>query len=251
MIKTPPPVDIAVLAICFNESFMLPYFIRHYKRFSKKIIVYDNCSTDQSVQIMKENGVHVESFGSNQQTRDDIMLNIKNHAWKILKGKADWAIVVDIDEFVHHPNLLELLKNAKDNGVTVMQPAGYNMFCDKMPVGAGQLYQEVRLGVADAKYNKICVLNLNLLENINYGPGCHQANPMTRQRLKIYTEANLRLLHFNYLTLEYHLQRYKERGQRLSQINRRNQWGTEYLLPAKTLEANYKNLRKKARPILT
>jgi glycosyltransferase involved in cell wall biosynthesis len=40
-------------AICWNEEVMLPYYLKHYEKFCEKIIIYDNMSTDNSRNIIK------------------------------------------------------------------------------------------------------------------------------------------------------------------------------------------------------
>ena len=46
------------------------------------IIVYDNESTDRSVQIALENNCKVISYSTNNQLSDSKYLEIKNNCWK-------------------------------------------------------------------------------------------------------------------------------------------------------------------------
>ncbi len=42
-------MKIDVFTTCYNEQIILPYFLKHYKKFANNITVYDNMSTDNSV----------------------------------------------------------------------------------------------------------------------------------------------------------------------------------------------------------
>ena len=76
-------MNIKVIAICFNEEKILPYFLAHYERFADQIIVYDNCSTDQSPQIIKSHPkATLVNYKTNGKLDDKTYLKIKNHAWK-------------------------------------------------------------------------------------------------------------------------------------------------------------------------
>src|ERR1019366_3564411 len=94
-------MKINLTTICWNEEYMLPHFLEHY--FSQgvdHITVYDNESTDKSIDICKKYGDKVTTiqYNSNNQIRDDIYLEIKNEAWK--KNITNWNIVVDVDELI-------------------------------------------------------------------------------------------------------------------------------------------------------
>jgi glycosyltransferase involved in cell wall biosynthesis len=93
-------MDINVFLLCFNESILLPHSIKHYKKYlpSCKITIYDNESTDNSVEIAKELGCNIMSFSSNNSLNEYIQTSIKNNYWKsIEKG---WIIMADMDELL-------------------------------------------------------------------------------------------------------------------------------------------------------
>jgi len=50
-------MTIDVFTTCYNEEIILPYFIRHYKQFARNITIYDNMSTDNSINIIEESEI--------------------------------------------------------------------------------------------------------------------------------------------------------------------------------------------------
>jgi hypothetical protein len=235
---------IAVYSLCYNEEFMLPYFLRHY-RFASSITIFDNKSTDSSTQIMKRSGVTIKQFNTNDEVRDDIMLYVKNNFWKSSRRRDDWVIVVDIDEFVVHPNLEWLLSHTS---ATILRPFGYCMLCKEMPTPEISLTTTVRTGVPDPQYSKPCIFRPDCIAEMNFKVGAHNADP---QGLVLVEEMpELKLLHYNYLTLDYHLARCKQRSKRLSKLNVVNGWGKEYLLSTQELTNRYRMLEAEAKVVV-
>lgn len=225
---------------------MLPYFLRHYKRLTDSITIWDNGSTDRSVEIMKANGVKVRYYESGDEIRDDIMMQVKNQCWKSSRYRDDWVIVVDIDEFVYKSDLASFLSNTNQ---TVLRPFGYCMLCRTMPRPHDNLPEVVKWGVADKQYNKACLFRPDCVGEINFTVGAHEANPVGPKVLEG-QDVGLKLLHYNYLTLEYHLARYKERGARLSRNNIAQSWGTVYLRSPEELTAKYRELEAEAQLVV-
>ncbi len=216
-------MKINVYTICYNEEVMLPYFFAHYKTLADSITVYDNTSTDRSASIARDNGATVLTFDTGGRTRDDVMLDIKESCWRGVE--SDWVMVVDVDEFLYHENLLSFLLESKQAGYTAINPQGYQMIGRKMPRPGLQIYQQLRTGMADSRYSKLCCFDPKEITSIGYSVGCHLANPQGR----VVKRSGPKLLHYNHLTLEWHLRRSRERGDRLSDLNLSQGWGINYL----------------------
>ena len=55
---------IYVYVVCYNEEFMLPFFLKHYE-YATKIFIYDNCSNDNTIDIInKSNKCEVIMYSS-------------------------------------------------------------------------------------------------------------------------------------------------------------------------------------------
>lgn len=162
-------VTIETFAVCYNEEKILPYFLRHYLQYGT-VTLFDNQSTDNSVEIAKQQGVTIFEFGSDNEFREDILTNLRNTCWK--DSRADWVMVVDVDEFIYHPNLVTRLENIKG---TVILPRMFNMFSDTFPTTNGQIYDEVKWGI---EFNaKMSLFRPSEIKEMNYEHGCHFAHP--------------------------------------------------------------------------
>ena len=226
-IKNTIYMKIEVYAICYNEEVRLPYFLRHYSQFAD-IIVYDNQSTDRSLNIMRGKA-KVISYDTNNKLRDDVFLEIKNNCWK--GSKADWVIVCDIDELVYHP-LIELILLKSE--ATIFQPKLFNMFSEKLPTTKGQIYEEIQYGTEDDR-PKMLVFRPDQIKEINFLPGCHEANPTGN----IVLSKELITLHYQFLSRQFTIDRYKEFSKRLSVINRENGWSFHYDFKKKEINNLY------------
>jgi glycosyltransferase involved in cell wall biosynthesis len=108
-------MKIDVFTTCYNEQIILPYFLKHYKKFANNITVYDNMSTDNSVKIMNEYGVNVIQFDTNGKFEESVLMNIRNNCWK--NSDADWVIVCDTDELIYHEDIINYLSNTNSTHI--------------------------------------------------------------------------------------------------------------------------------------
>ena len=196
-----------VYAICYNEEFMLPLFISHYKAMGANITIYDNLSTDNSKEIIINSGCTYIPYDSGGQIRDDLYLDIKNNCWK--KSTAEWVAIVDIDEFI------ELQPSLKLDKSTMVRTKGYDM------IGA----PPSRNGVPNNMYSKYCMFRPKQIREINYRAGCHTCSPVGNIFV---SEETANLLHYKYISKEYVFNRHTVYESRLSDINKRFSWGIEY-----------------------
>lgn len=214
-------MKINVYAICYNEEKLLPYFLRHYSSFCDEITIFDNYSTDSSVKIMAQSPkTNMIKYATDNEIRDDIYLDIKNNCWK--GADADWVIICDIDEFVYHPDIRNIL--AQMDHITAITPDWFNMFSANFPITKGQIYEEVNLGMSGGA--KLNIFRPYELTEINYDPGCHACHPQGNVMLSQWT--GIKTLHYRYLSKEFILQRNASYYARLSQQNKDNGWGFHY-----------------------
>lgn len=226
--------------ITWNRADCIHMTVNHYLKLGK-VIVHDNFSTDNTREICESLGAEVRLFGVAGVLDDGEYLKVKNEVWK--SSKADWVIIVDDDEILWHPSIIQELQYAKDSGATIVRPQGLSMFSKTMPIDD---WTEVMTGYKDDKYSKLCCFNPQVIEEINYVYGCHEAHPKGRIRCvdKLY------LLHYMGVGgVERMIDRhalYEPRRQQ-SRVNMRWALGTEYGFTAESKREWYEKQLAKSR----
>lgn len=228
---------IDVYTLCYNEERFIPYFLRHYGSFVRNIYVYDNFSTDRSVDILRENPkVTVNTNGwSRGKTDEQFHTNLKNSCYK--GSDADWVIVVDMDELVYHFSLEWLLREYKRAGVTLPHTFGYQMVSKRFPTTKDQIYDEIRMGVPDDLYSKPAIFNPSI--NIQYSAGAHYCDPLGP--VKYSAQGEIKLLHYKSLGWEYLLERNTMGKGRVlaSPESIAHGWGSHYLVGEQRMRAEF------------
>ncbi len=211
-------------SVCWNEEKILPFVFSHYDDIVDHYYVWDNGSTDNTLSILKANPkVTICNFETENKFDDLKHLIIKNNEWKKSRGKADWVIVCDTDEFLYgEKHLKQILKDTKK---TIFKPEGYDMITDIFPRNTKTIVTQVSRGIKDPYYNKLVLFNPYKIVDINYSPGCHSANPTG---LVLFSDFELKLLHYKRLGLDYLLQRNHILNSRFKEENRQKGMGVQY-----------------------
>lgn len=220
---------LTVYAITYNEEYMLPHFINHYRsRFPKcHIVICDNHSTDDTVAIAKANDCAVCYYNSNDTMRDDYFVFIKNGIWKYSQGiwrsnhvcQSKWCAIVDCDEFIDIT--FSILDNANFN---IVRAVGYEMWGED-----GDL-DKICCGTFSHLESKVCLWKPAEISSINYAPGAHSAGPIPYDGYEVkFNENPINLLHYKYISLDYVRKRYKFYANRLSEINKEQGWSINCL----------------------
>lgn len=234
------PLRITVMACCFNEAAILPFFIEHYQRFvgATRIVLQDGGSTDDTAEIVaRYPGVELVVKRS-EKLDDRELLQIRNEAWKPWRDEADWIIVCDVDEFLYHPDIKAELRRLKDAGITLPMVEGFEMLSKQFPVHRpGRfLWQDIQAGFAVPDYyNKNLVFDPRI--DINYHLGCHSCaptGPVRRSEGMVF-----RNLHYRMLSHQHIVDKSRRAAARLSDWNRQSNAGFHYRQHAVMPEADY------------
>jgi hypothetical protein len=219
---------------------MLGFFFRHYDPWVDRYFVYDDGSTDGSLDILRAHPrVEVRRFERECPHSFALsQLALQNRVWKESRRTADWVVITALDEHLVVPTapMRAFLDDAKTRGVTAIPALGYHMVSDDFPTGDGKLCLTRPLGVPHADFNKLSLFNPSAIEETNFAPGRHTADPVG---LVTYPERDeLLLLHYKFLVFDRFVTRCRQLMTRLGQVDIANDWGLFY---AKS-EQHYRDL---------
>jgi len=223
--------------LAWNEEKILPYTLDYYSTFCEKIFIYDNMSDDNSDEIYKRYPkVEVIKWDSNNEINEINYIKLKTESYKerSRNQNVDWVIVCDCDEFLYHPNLIDVLVGYKSKGITVPKVCGHDMVSEIFPEYDGKLLVD-KVKVGSERYQPMCkniIFNPDL--DVNYGIGAHSFNCDNA----VFSETEeLKLLHYKFLGKDYVKKLYIDRAKRLSSFNKQNKFGEHYF----NLPFNYMN----------
>ena len=228
-------MKIYLYSVCFNEEVMLPYFLKYYSTFVNKITIYDNMSTDNSVNIMKQYGVEIIPFNYNNEFCERYLTHVRNTCY--LNSDADLVIICDIDEIIYHPNILSEFKSMISNGFTIIKPTGFQMLSEILPSTIGQIFEEIINGIPDNMYSKPCIFNPKKVI-INLHVGSHGAYPVGE--VKLNNDNNLKLLHYRHISRNYEINKNLNLANRTSKLSKDMKWG-DYINKSEDYINNYYN----------
>jgi glycosyltransferase involved in cell wall biosynthesis len=216
---------------------MAPFFIKHYSKFCEKLIIYDNESSDRTPEIIKAcPQAEIRTWSSAGKINDQMYLDIKNNAYRESRGQADWVIVCDMDEFIHHENLVAKLRCYRRFGINYPKIKGFEMMPEQPLQSDDDLPHVHKMGVRFKNLDKRILFSPDL--DIEYFPGAHNAKIPNGSRQSLFSD--IKLLHYKMISLEQYVSRAELMGRRLSDINKEKGWGSHYTWSREKLTENYK-----------
>lgn len=196
-------MKIDVYSNMYNEEFILPYWLRHYETFVDRIFIWDDHSTDKTLEILNGHP-KVTLLPREKEGHHDhfYVTELYPQYERYSRGVADWVIIADADEFVYHPHLREVLATAKEQGILVLQCSGYSMVAENLPRASGQIYDEIKMGLLDRAESKWTIHSPDI--KIRHRKGRH-GMPIVEGdfRRSKGRHSGIKLFHYRYLTKEY------------------------------------------------
>lgn len=217
---------------------MLPYYFRHYDAITDHFFIFDDKSTDASLDMLtKHPKVKIDCFHKQPESFVAAAHEFNNNIWKQSRNKADWVIICSMDEHLYHPDLWNYLEQCRDAGITAIPAEGYQMISNDFPNTEKPLCDLITFGMPYKKMSKLCIFNPDAIDEINYKHGRHYSDPVGRV---VYPQRrDLKLLHYKYLGLDYLIMRYAELSTGLLRIDIEKRWGVRYLSKRKEIEQSF------------
>ena len=237
--------------LCWDEADMLGFFFRHYDSWVDRYVVYDDGSSDGSLDILRAHPkVEIRNFP--RADRDSFVRShtmLQNEIWKESRGQADWVVITAIDEHLWIPrtSMRSYLAEQQHRGVTFIPALGFDMISSAMPVDEGLLIDRVDCGRPSLSFSKLSVFNPNQITQANFGMGRHSSQPQGTLRLPARDE--LLLWHFKRLGFDRTMNREKAQGARLGRADIASKWGVHYLWSHQEFKANWEKLEQNSMPL--
>lgn len=209
--------------MAYNEEFILPFFIEHYrKRFSNAhIVVRDNCSTDNTIKIAKDNGCEVIPYDTGGIHDDFSLQFLKNNCWKNT-ANSDFVLIIDPDEMIDI-NEEQLMEEDK-LGTTLIKPLGFEM----INMEDNYDLKSIQWGLKWEDYGKVCLFNKKYIQEMNYNCGAHQCNPVGKIQ---YNKGGYNLYHYKWINVDQIVKRFAMTASRMSENNKKYKMGWENMEP--------------------
>lgn len=228
-------MKITVYAICWNEIFLLPHFFKHYD-FADKIVIYDNGSDDGSQEfVLNHPKGELRYYETNLEQDNFAMARVKSECWK--GDSSDWVVACDVDEFLIGYEKLEEYKGQD----VVFRCRGWQMVSEEVP----EDFSTVTLKYPDWCCCK-CICFSPRIEAIRFEPGCHRCYPKPRRKV---IEGVLDLYHYNALSEEYMVERWKRYVPRMSESDLKNRFGKHYLWQEQKIREEYRKRLRDAKEL--
>lgn len=224
-------MSIDLYTISWNEQRMLPFFLDHYGAWVDRIVVFDDGSDDGTAEALAQHPkVDLRRFPPKRTSFVTEALALWQDVWKESRGRADWVVVTNIDEFHYHPRgMRRYLEACTAAGVTILHPRGYAMVGDAFPPPGSSLVESLRRGVPMIGHDKRQVFDPDAIDEIRFGPGRHFCEPTGNVVEPSRPESVL--LHYKYVDAHgYCLARQKALGRRLMPGDRQQGYGSQYFL---------------------
>jgi glycosyltransferase involved in cell wall biosynthesis len=178
---------IEAFTITYNEERILPQYIDWYSRFVDKITIYDDHSTDKTLDIAYKAGCTIIPFG-NDDFDDRLNNEVRNNCWK--NSPADWIIVGDLDEFIHCKEpIRDVLEKTE---ASIIKTQGWEIMSETdIP------FTEAKMGYREPHLDKVMCVRPDRIMDINFTFGGHHEDAQGDVVYFDNSSGLFKLLHFS------------------------------------------------------
>lgn len=246
-------IKVCIIVLCKNEMDILPFVRKYWERISADVVVYDNGSTDGSIEYLSALPyVTIRHFDSDGQN-DVIQKQVKEQAYLEYKNDYDIIIITDLDEIFYFDDFKAVSEAFIDGGYNILMTPIISLCEDFKPPFSEDKYlhqlchkfyrQRMNHMKGFDGYSKLSIFNTKVTGKVEMSVGQHYVK--TSPDMKIMLSNNGFNLHIDKgFGLDY---KYKVRQRmyaNLSDTNKRYGMAIEYADSYEKLEREYKNNQK-------
>ena len=259
-------MKLILYTLCFNEADIIPYIVDYWKNLQSqvdefKVVVYDNHSTDNSVQLLSQyQWIEIREFESDGHN-DFTHQQIKQNCWKESKGRADWCCVCDFDEVLWSNTLQEELEYAEKHRFNVIGMKWY-AFCGNVtpdPNAEEFAHQQVKRGYEQyvnhtpqfKHLGKFILFNPNAVDEMIWSVGQHILFKVIPY-MNLYVTNKIVTFHFNKgWNEDYFVAKRQRMFKRLSDANKKYGMAVEYGYSEEQMRKEYRKYQEQSIDIST
>lgn len=193
--------------------------------------VYDNMSSDLTVEICNEFGAEVISFNTNGTHDEKTLMNIRELCWKNPEHESTHIVVCDDDEWVN------VSLESMEGDWNVNKCIGYELFGED-----SDTMDDLIFGVESIGYAKQAYFRRDQIERMNFGAGSHNANPIPKEGFELkYNPNPVEMFHTKWRGWNRGLSRQYSIAPRRSEDSKSKGWNFHYSLPESVHKDYYQN----------
>lgn len=226
-------MNVVIYTFCYNEIKILPFAEQYWRRFASKVVVYDNGSTDGSLEFLsKVPYVEIRHYDTNNELDDLKLRSLKNSVWKESRDVGvDFVVVSDLDECIWARDLDCTLTKLKQSKVGAITPKMCNLISTAFPQFSrehlmhelvGRYYVDIwpsNDGPGSGAKQKMLVFDPNAVCETNYKVGCYESHPTVKEGYSSTCTDDILCMHLHDVGLARKIMRYSERAARMSKSN--------------------------------
>lgn len=226
------------ITLCKNEIDILPFVSKYWERIADKVVVFDNDSTDGSLEFLaKLPYVEIRHFDSDGQN-DPLQKKIKEEAYLEYKDKYDVVIISDMDEIFYADDMDGIFDDFFAGGyavlafpiVTLCENSKPNFDASLLLHQQCHMYYKQKMNhtIGFEEISKFSIFNTKVVEAVNMSVGQHYVQTLPTMKILIHDDGFC--LHLDKgFGWKYFCDRRKKMGDNLSETNKRGGMCFEYL----------------------
>jgi len=226
---------IVVVSRWFNEEFFAPFFLNHYQWADEIIILLEKTSTDKSAEIIsKYSNARIEYCDTGTTLNDRLLSDIVSDC--VAGLQCDWVVKADADEYLFPYGLQdprEVLAKANGNLINAWFRWVYRHISEKdldskQPTVAQRRHggeYTIWKGMGD-KYLKPSIVRPEVKLRWCPGDQRHYPNPAVKVSSTVFDG-----VHWQMADVENAVARNIKNESRLSEENKKNNWGVKNFTP--------------------